>query len=111
MDFARAARETERCRRLILSRTLLLTHSAGLGHDMGRGHPERPDRLRAVERVLENERFQPLIREQAPFGERAAVIRVHPKQYFDAIEHAAPKEGIVQLDADTAMSPGTWAPV
>ena len=94
-----------------MSRTLLLTHSAGLGHDMGRGHPERPDRLRAVERVLENERFQTLVREQAPFGERAAVIRVHPEDYFDAIERAAPKEGIVQLDADTAMSPGTWAAV
>jgi len=78
---------------------------------MGRGHPERPDRLRAIERVLENERFQSLIREQAPFGERAAVIRVHPEAYFDAIEHAAPREGIVQLDADTAMSPGTWAAV
>jgi acetoin utilization deacetylase AcuC-like enzyme len=94
-----------------LSRTLLLTHSAGLGHDMGRGHPERPDRLLAIERVLENERFQPLIREPAPFGERAAVIRVHPEAYFDAIERAAPKEGIVQLDGDTAMGPGTWAAV
>jgi acetoin utilization deacetylase AcuC-like enzyme len=100
-----------RFREILLSRTLLLTHSAGLGHDMGRGHPERPDRLRAIERVLENERFQSLIREQAPFGERAAVIRVHPEAYFDAIEHAAPREGIVQLDADTAMSPGTWAAV
>jgi acetoin utilization deacetylase AcuC-like enzyme len=111
MDFARRHRDTARLPEDPLSKTLLLSHSAGLGHDMGRGHPERPDRLRAVERVLENERFQPLIREQAPFGERAAVIRVHPEAYFDAIEGAAPKEGIVQLDADTAMSPGTWAAV
>src|SRR5206468_11424696 len=109
MDFAPRHRETARLPEDPLSKTLLLTHSAGLGHDMGRGHPERPDRLRAVERVLENERFQPLLREQAPFGERAAVVRVHPEEYFDAIERAAPKEGIVQLDADTAMSPGTWA--
>ena len=61
-----------------------------------------PGALRAVERVLENERFQPLIREQAPFGERAAVVRVHPEEYFDAIEGAAPKAGIVQLDAGGA---------
>ena len=94
-----------------MSRTLLLSHPAGLGHDMGRGHPERPDRLRAVERVLENERFQSLIREQAPFGDRAAVIRVHPEEYFEAIERAAPKEGIARLDADTAMNAGTWAAV
>ncbi len=94
-----------------MSRTLLLTHSAGLGHDMGRGHPERPDRLRAIERVLEHERFQPLMREQAPLGDRTAVIRAHPEAYFDAIERAAPKDGIVQLDPDTAMSPGTWEAV
>ncbi len=94
-----------------MSRTLLLTHSAGLGHDMGRGHPERPDRLRAIERVLEHERFQPLMREQAPLGDRTAVIRAHPEAYFDAIERAAPKDVIVQLDPDTAMSPGTWEAV
>jgi len=32
---------------------------------MGRGHPERPDRLRAIDRVLEQEKFQALLREQA----------------------------------------------
>jgi acetoin utilization deacetylase AcuC-like enzyme len=111
MDFGRGARETKRVSEAFLSRTLLLSHPASLGHDMGRGHPERPDRLRAIERVLENERFQPLIREQAPFGDRAAIVRVHPEAYFAAIERAAPKEGIVQLDADTAMNAGTWAAV
>jgi len=39
------------------------------------------------------------------------VLRVQPEASLDAIEHAAPREGIVQLDADTAMSPGTWAAV
>jgi len=111
MDFASGPRETANSAEALLSRTLLLSHPAGLGHDMGRGHPERPDRLRAIERVLENERFQPLIREQAPFGDRAAIVRVHPEAYFAAIERAAPKEGIVQLDADTAMNAGTWAAV
>ena len=49
--------------------TLYLTHAACLDHDTGSGHPERPDRLRAVERALEDEKFQPLIREQAQMAD------------------------------------------
>src|SRR5207248_3976940 len=46
--------------------TLLVTHSACLEHLTPLGHPERPDRLRAIERVLEHERFATLARERAP---------------------------------------------
>src|SRR6266508_4346994 len=46
--------------------TLLVTHNACLEHLTPLGHPERPDRLRAIERVLEHERFMPLAREHAP---------------------------------------------
>ncbi len=74
---------------------------------MGPEHPERPDRIRAIERILENERFQALLREQAPLGDREAILRAHPEAYVAALERAAPKEGIVQLDGDTAMMPAT----
>ena len=46
--------------------TLVISHPACLAHDMGEGHPERPDRLRAVERALESEVFQLLARDAAP---------------------------------------------
>ena len=88
--------------------TLLITHHSALGHDMGPGHPERPDRIRAVERALKAERFQTLIREQARPGTAEEITRVHPRDYFEAIEAAAPKTGLVQLDGDTAMNAGTW---
>ena len=88
--------------------TLYLTHPAGLKHDMGPDHPERPDRLRAIERILEHERFQTLARDRAPFGDRADVVRVHPEAYVAGIEAAAPTEGLAFLDGDTSMSPGTW---
>jgi len=87
--------------------TLYLTHPSGLGHDMGAGHPERPDRLRAIAKVLSDGAFVDLLREQAPAGAAAAITRVHPEDYFHAIEAAAPTQGIAQLDPDTAMSPGT----
>ena len=49
--------------------TLLLSHKACLDHLTPPGHPERPDRLRAVEEALSVERFQYLVRDQAPEGD------------------------------------------
>jgi acetoin utilization deacetylase AcuC-like enzyme len=74
---------------------------------MGPGHPERPDRLRVIEAMLEAERFQGLQRAQAPRASRQSLLRVHPEEYIAAIEAASPSEGLRQLDADTAMMPKT----
>jgi acetoin utilization deacetylase AcuC-like enzyme len=88
--------------------TLLLTHSACLEHIPPMGHPERPDRLRAIERILEAEPFQMLVREQAPAASLAAIALCHPMDYIQGIRDATPKEGLVRLDADTTMSPGSF---
>ncbi len=87
--------------------TLLLSHPASYGHETGPGHPERPDRIRAVERALEEEAFRPLARMQTPRVSRTALLRVHPEAYVAAVERASPSEGFTRLDADTLMSPGT----
>jgi acetoin utilization deacetylase AcuC-like enzyme len=91
--------------------TLVITHSACLAHEMGEGHPERPDRLRAIERALESEAFQMLARDVAPRADLAAVARVHPKDYIEAIRAATPKAGLTAVDPDTSMSPGTYEAV
>ena len=88
--------------------TLLITHPASMNHLNAPGHPERPDRLRAIESVLEQEQFQTLAREQAPAADLETVALCHPMDYVEAIREAAPKEGLVQLDADTSMSPGSF---
>ena len=88
--------------------TLVISHPACLSHDMGEGHPERPDRLRAVERALESEAFQMLARDVAPRADVSAIERVHPKEYIDAIRAATPKQGLTEIDQDTSMSPGTY---
>jgi acetoin utilization deacetylase AcuC-like enzyme len=88
--------------------TLLITHPASLNHLNGTGHPERPDRIRAIESVLEQEKFQTLVREQAPLGDLETAALCHPMEYILEIRKVAPKEGMVQLDADTSMSPGTF---
>ena len=88
--------------------TLLLHHPAALEHQIPPGHPERPDRIRAIERALSVERFDALAREMAPRASTEALVLAHPERYVRAIENAAPREGLVHIDADTSMSPGTY---
>jgi acetoin utilization deacetylase AcuC-like enzyme len=88
--------------------TLLISHPACLDHLTPAGHPERPDRLRAVERALEHEKFANRARVAAPRAEIETIALCHPTDYVEAIRDASPKEGIVHIDADTSMSPGSY---
>ena len=72
--------------------TLLITHPACLDHVTPMGHPERPDRLRAIERILENERFQTLAREQAPAAALETIALCHPMDYVESVRDATPKD-------------------
>jgi len=88
----------------------LITHPACLGHDAGPWHPECPDRLRAVLAALEDECFQPLLREEAPEAEEEALLRAHPAAHVRSILSRRPPPGrLVQLDPDTAMCDGSAA--
>lgn len=87
--------------------TLLISHDACLEHLTPAGHPERPDRVRVLNRVFEGEQFATLAREQAPIAEREDIVRVHPEDFVAALEEAMPSEGLVRIDGDTVMSPGT----
>ncbi|MET0876706.1 MAG: histone deacetylase family protein [Tardiphaga sp.] len=91
--------------------TLLLTHLACLDHATPPGHPERPDRLRAVATVLGEERFNALVRGLAPEGDLDVVGLCHDGHYIDELRHIAPSSGLVYIDGDTSMSPGTWEAV
>jgi acetoin utilization deacetylase AcuC-like enzyme len=88
--------------------TLFVSHPACLDHLTPPGHPERPDRLRAVEQALEQEQFQHLNRMEAPAASFDTIALCHPLDYIGEIEAASPKHGMVRLDADTTMSPGSF---
>ena len=88
--------------------TLLISHPACLNHLTPRGHPERPDRLRAIERALEDEKFSALARVEAPMLDTETIALCHPKEYIEAIREASPDEGLIGLDGDTSMSPGSF---
>jgi acetoin utilization deacetylase AcuC-like enzyme len=88
--------------------TLLVSHRSSLDHQTPPGHPERPDRIRAIEQVLGESRFDKLVREQAPEGSLDLVRLCHNEHYIEELRHIAPKSGMIYLDGDTSMSPGTW---
>jgi acetoin utilization deacetylase AcuC-like enzyme len=85
-------------------RMLIFTHAAMLGHDPAPGHPEQPARLSVVVDALAE-----LERRDAPLAAREAITRVHPAAYVDALEAAfrEAEQDVVQIDADTAIGPGS----
>src|SRR5260221_1219693 len=88
--------------------TLLIPTPACLDHLTPAGHPARPDRLRAIDRALGPERFRALVRVEAPRALLETIALCHPMQYVTAVRDASPKEGLLGLDADTTMAPGSF---
>ncbi|MDQ2632262.1 MAG: histone deacetylase family protein [Pseudomonadota bacterium] len=91
--------------------TRLYSHPIYLEHLTPGGHPERPDRLRAVERVLEDEKFATLDRVQSPEGDPATILYAHPETFVEKVRQAIPEEGIRSIDGDTSVSPKSWQAV
>ena len=87
--------------------TLLLTHPACLDHDPGSWHPERPERLAAVLKALDDSAFKPIERRQAPRAEDRQLVLVHPLHHVERVMGAVPPSGRHALDADTSLSPGS----
>src|SRR5262249_26882261 len=88
--------------------TLILSHPACLNHLTPAGHPERPDRLRAIEQALEDEKFQSLARVEAPRGPIDIIALCHPMDYVEAIRDASPTQGLLRFDADSWRSRGSY---
>lgn len=76
---------------------------------MGAHHPECPERLGAIQdRLIASGLDLYLSYHDAPLADVAHLLRVHPQSYIDTLRATAPEHGIVHVDPDTAMSPGTW---
>lgn len=86
--------------------TLLVTHDDCIHHVTPPGHPERVARLEHLLPALEG---KALTRIEAPEATDDDVCLVHPRIYVDRIRASEPSEGISALDADTHMSPGSFA--
>lgn len=89
----------------------VFTHPAMLAHDPSAhpvrgGHPERPERLTAVMGALDDTGLA-RDRREAPIADRSSLERVHSPDFIDRIHDAAPTEGLIFLDPDTAMNPAS----
>ncbi|MCW5622387.1 MAG: histone deacetylase family protein [Burkholderiales bacterium] len=88
--------------------TAFIRHRDCLLHDMGSHHPESPDRMLAIEdHLIAMGLINYLDEYEAPAAERAQLARVHDEHYVDALMRSAPERGLVHLDPDTAMCPGS----
>jgi len=87
--------------------TALFTHKACFDHIPGPSHPEAPARLEAVHAALSDKTFEPLDRREAPRATIDQIARVHPRDFVTQILDHIPDQGVVRLDADTIVSPGS----
>lgn len=86
----------------------LFTHPACRLHDMGADHPEQPARMAAVTDALVRAGLDEwLFHREPPAAERDHLVRAHAAAYVDAMFHHAPRDGLLEIDADTAMNPHT----
>jgi acetoin utilization deacetylase AcuC-like enzyme len=89
--------------------TAFITHRDCWLHDMGAHHPECPERLSAInDRLIAAGLDMYLSFHDAPLATSEQIARVHPPEYIRLVAESAPRNGIVHLDPDTAMNPGTW---
>ncbi|ABD86714.1 histone deacetylase family protein [Rhodopseudomonas palustris] len=88
--------------------TLFINHPACLEHDTPYGHPERADRLRAVNQGLAEARFSALQRSEAPEADLDTIALCHTDHHIVELRQMSPQTGLIFVDSDTSMSPGTW---
>lgn len=83
----------------------VFAHAACFAHDTGPGHVETPMRLGAVVTAL-RDHVPDIDWREAPRATRGQLLRVHDPLLLHTVLEAQP-EGIIHLDPDTMLSPGS----
>ena len=85
----------------------LYTHQAMFDHRPGASHAERPERLAAVIDALNDDATLDLEPREAPLAEHGDLLRIHPEAYLQGVYEIGRRPGVVRLDPDTVMGPGS----
>ncbi len=88
--------------------TRLYTHALSVEHITPPGHPERPDRIRALDKAFSHETFASLERIDAPEADPSYFELAHPNSHLSGIKGRIPETGLAIVDADTSASPRSW---
>ena len=89
--------------------TLLIEDAIFLRHHVPPGHPERPARLEAVTAALADQHFAGLSRATSVAAGLDRVLLAHDPRYVEEIQKEQPDSGIVQIEADSYLSPESVA--
>ena len=85
-----------------------ISHPDCMLHEMGDDHPEQPARLSAISDGLISSGLETALQHyDAPQASRDQLLRVHDSKHIEALYAAAPQQGLIWLDGDTAMNPHT----
>ena len=88
-------------------KTGLIISDTYKNHDTGNGHPEKIDRVTAVIdnfRKIDDKNL--LWKKPAKFN-LSLINKTHSEDYVNQVEKSFPKKGLVFLDGDTIISPGS----
>ncbi len=89
-----------------MATSVFFSHPASADHDTG-VHPERPERIVAIERHLDETGWFGFERREAPRVQRALLEFCHDPGYVAGLERLCAAGG-GQIDDDTLVSEGSW---
>ena len=86
-------------------KTGIVTSDTSLNHNTGTGHPEKPDRVTAVINNLKRNK-QLIWKKPVKFNKNILNI-THTAEYIKNVQNSFPTKGLIFLDGDTIVSPGS----
>ena len=86
-------------------KTAIITSKSSLNHNTGSGHPESISRVTSILETLKKNKK--LIWKNPASFDKNIIKQVHSSSYIDTVEKAFPEKGLVFLDGDTVVSPGS----
>jgi acetoin utilization deacetylase AcuC-like enzyme len=88
-------------------KTGLITSDTYQNHDTGGGHPEKIDRVTAVIDNFKRLDNKNLIWKKPTKFDQSLLINTHSFDYINQVDQSFPEKGLVFLDGDTVISPGS----
>ena len=88
-------------------KTGLIISDTYKNHDTGNGHPEKIDRVTAVIENFKKIDDKNLIWKKPAKFNLSLINKTHSEDYVNQVEKSFPKKGLVFLDGDTIISPGS----
>ena len=86
---------------------LYFGHPSSLEHDTGPGHPERAERIRMIEAVLEANDWLGYERREAPEVTHKQLLAVHPKPFIELVRENCLESRPFDMDTPTSGE-GSW---